>query len=486
MVVSDHGFRLGSERRKEDHFNIETADSDHQPDGIIILSGPDISAGAIVKDADIYDVTPTILYLLDLPVARDLVGHPLTSVVDPAALRAQPVKWVPTYETNERQRASATVRDGNSGEDLERMLRSLGYIAGTESGDESSRDGYTSEQIVNLATVLMGQGRADEAVEKLQGVLKEHPKFFDIRINLAQALYRNNQKAESKAMFSSLISDFPDRLEVYEDYALALRLSGEYDVALGIYDQGLKVLEEWVPGLAGKALCLAHLDRDQEGETLLEKARQIDPRNHLVFWNLGLVKKKQGNLQGAAESLTHALELEPTDASTAVTLAEIHLQGRNIKEAEKILRQTMTKGGDKALLLAELGSLQLRSGDAQGALETLAKAQKLDRNNTDILGNLGMAYAMTGSLPSAIAMFKKLVTVDPEMADAHAQLGAMQAQNGQLNAALASLRKAIELDPARAHAYFGLGRLEMSWGNTDEGRRLSQNSRQLDPSLPSE
>ena len=37
---------IGDERRKEDEFNIETADADHMPDGIIILNGPDIQPGS--------------------------------------------------------------------------------------------------------------------------------------------------------------------------------------------------------------------------------------------------------------------------------------------------------------------------------------------------------------------------------------------------------------------------------------------------------
>ncbi len=520
MVISDHGFRQGSERRKEDHFHIETADADHQPDGMIILSGPNIKAGGTITDADIYDVTPTILYALNLAVGRDMTGHPLTNAFASEFLRTQPVQWVTTYETSPRERGSAVVQESQTGEDLERMLRSLGYIAGAEGDDDSADDGYTSEQIVNLATVLMGQGRTQEAVEKLQKVLAEHPGNFDIRLNLAQALYRDNQQEQSEAMYTQLMADFPDRLEVHEDLALGYRLSHKPQQALEVYEQGLAVSQDWIPGMAGQGLCLAYLGQAAKGETVLRDALKIDPRSHTVFWNLGLVQQLQGNFHGAAQSLDQALRLEPTDARTAITLSQVHLRLGQKSAGEEVLRSTLAKGGDKALLLAELGALQLELGDTAGALESLTEARKFNRDNPQVLGNLGMAYALSGSLPSAISIFEELVKAQPEMAEAHEQLGAMQAQNGQPAKAVLSLSKAkdlapnnagfrmnlayalqqtgkfdeaaaqfskvIELDPKVAHAYFGLGRIELKRGHTAEGQRLIQKARELDPSLPVE
>jgi len=447
LVISDHGFRKGAERRKEDHFHIETADADHQPDGMIIINGPDIRPGSRINGADIYDVTPTILYTLDLAVGRDMVGHPLTEAFSDESLRLKPVKWVPTYETTPRKRASATVQGDKTGEDLEKMLRSLGYIAGAEGSSPSDDDNYTSEQIVNLSTVLMGQGRHAEAVEKLKNVLAEHPGNFEIRLNLAQALFRNNQHDESVAMYHGLLDQYPKRMEVYEDLALALRFSEKTQQALDVYERGLKVSPQWISGLAGKGLCMARLGQPAAGEATLKQALKIDPRSHNVYWNLGLIQEQQGHFKDAAASLRQAMTIEPTDARTAVALSRVQLHLRQVEEARSILRKTLDRGGDKALLLAELGSLQLQTGDAAGALKTLTEARKFNRTDPMVQGNLGVAYAMTGSLTSAIKIFEELVLDHPDMADAQGQLGAMQAQNGQPEAAVKSLSKAVALDP---------------------------------------
>jgi len=44
-------------------------------------------------------VTPTILYLMGLPVARDMEGRVLTEIVDEGFTRAHPVTFIPSYQS---------------------------------------------------------------------------------------------------------------------------------------------------------------------------------------------------------------------------------------------------------------------------------------------------------------------------------------------------------------------------------------------------
>jgi hypothetical protein len=72
------------------------------------------------------DVAPTVLYLLGLPVSRELAGAPMLDAFDPSFVRRYPVRHVDTYG-----RYAADLRAAEAApldkEMLER-LRSLGYI----------------------------------------------------------------------------------------------------------------------------------------------------------------------------------------------------------------------------------------------------------------------------------------------------------------------------------------------------------------------
>ena len=58
-------------------------------------SGP----GRVVQGASVLDIAPTILYLMGLPVARDMEGRVLTEILDDDFARAHPVTFVPSYES---------------------------------------------------------------------------------------------------------------------------------------------------------------------------------------------------------------------------------------------------------------------------------------------------------------------------------------------------------------------------------------------------
>jgi predicted AlkP superfamily phosphohydrolase/phosphomutase len=72
---------------------------DDAPDGFILAVGDGIRAGATFERASILDVAPTILYLMGLPVGRDMEGRVATEILEPEFARAHPVTFVPSYES---------------------------------------------------------------------------------------------------------------------------------------------------------------------------------------------------------------------------------------------------------------------------------------------------------------------------------------------------------------------------------------------------
>jgi predicted AlkP superfamily phosphohydrolase/phosphomutase len=69
------------------------------PDGFLLAVGDGIKPGAELKSASVLDVAPTILYLMGLPVARDMEGRVLGEIVEEDFARAHPVSFIPSYES---------------------------------------------------------------------------------------------------------------------------------------------------------------------------------------------------------------------------------------------------------------------------------------------------------------------------------------------------------------------------------------------------
>ena len=63
----------------------------HRPEGVVILSGAGVRAGAQLKKASILDLAPTILHALELAVPRDLDGRVLSEAFEETSPAARPV-----------------------------------------------------------------------------------------------------------------------------------------------------------------------------------------------------------------------------------------------------------------------------------------------------------------------------------------------------------------------------------------------------------
>ncbi|MEW6368823.1 MAG: alkaline phosphatase family protein [Acidobacteriota bacterium] len=147
MIVSDHGFEatgtLPADRPPAPHFfdgpEAEAAamngvvavgqSGKHHRDGVLIVSGGPIRRGVEVN-ANIYDIAPTVLALLGLPVPEDMQGRVLTEIIEPGFLAERPVTKISTYEGLIERRAERLDARGEAAADKEKeeLLRSLGYI----------------------------------------------------------------------------------------------------------------------------------------------------------------------------------------------------------------------------------------------------------------------------------------------------------------------------------------------------------------------
>jgi predicted AlkP superfamily phosphohydrolase/phosphomutase len=69
------------------------------PPGLFLAAGGGIRPGSVVRGASVLDVAPTLLYLLGLPVGRDMEGRVLTEMLEPDYARQHPVTFIPSYES---------------------------------------------------------------------------------------------------------------------------------------------------------------------------------------------------------------------------------------------------------------------------------------------------------------------------------------------------------------------------------------------------
>jgi len=118
MVVSDHGF----EAAKGLYTLTGGHDTQNAVDGVIFAAGRGIVPGVEPGEVSVYDVAPTLLAWLGLPVARDMDGRVASF------LHVEEVASIETYDTIVPEFLNASeVPSGVEG-DIVDQLKALGYV----------------------------------------------------------------------------------------------------------------------------------------------------------------------------------------------------------------------------------------------------------------------------------------------------------------------------------------------------------------------
>jgi predicted AlkP superfamily phosphohydrolase/phosphomutase len=123
VVCSDHGFH--GPRRQPDG-GILLGIYMHGEYGMISFMGKGVRKGAGIVDADILDITPTILYALGIPVGRDMHGRVLTDAFEVDYLKGRTISYVPTHETGELTGGEPVQSPVD--EQVKDKLKAIGYL----------------------------------------------------------------------------------------------------------------------------------------------------------------------------------------------------------------------------------------------------------------------------------------------------------------------------------------------------------------------
>jgi len=148
IVISDHGmhadFLDGKDKGKKTFLSAHHLDA---PPGVLIAAGEGIQKGpglaaslekeALQEMGTVFDVAPTVLYLLDIPVGRNMkLGRVMKSVVDESLLASRPVEHIDSHDVDFRPPTSS--RSSHKGDKAFReKFAALGYID-SDGGENTS------------------------------------------------------------------------------------------------------------------------------------------------------------------------------------------------------------------------------------------------------------------------------------------------------------------------------------------------------------
>ncbi len=105
-------------------FHLRTFSANHDRDGIVLFKGPNIQPGRLATPASLYDIAPTLLYLLDLPISQELPGQIVQEAIDKEYFNSNPPHYVEEFPPLQ----TTSEPPGRPMDSLYERLQSVGYV----------------------------------------------------------------------------------------------------------------------------------------------------------------------------------------------------------------------------------------------------------------------------------------------------------------------------------------------------------------------
>jgi tetratricopeptide (TPR) repeat protein len=280
---------------------------------------------------------------------------------------------------------------------------------------------------VNLANVLLGQGRPDEAIAHYDKALELDPDHYMAHISLGAALVRKGRLDEAILHYVEALRIKPKYFVIHHSLGIAYTRKGEWDKAVLHYRKALRLNPKYVDAYTGLGVVLAKQGKVDEAIVQYKKALELKPDDKLARRNLSrALARRSANTK---EQPTHGLATS---------------SGKQ-EEAE----EHNMKGLDLA-----------RQGKLAEAIASFSRALGVEADYAEAYFNRGMALAGLGRRGDAEADYVAALRVKPDYAEAHNNLGIILAGKGNLSEAKYHFSRALEARPEFEQARQNLQRAE--------------------------
>jgi tetratricopeptide (TPR) repeat protein len=163
--------------------------------------------------------------------------------------------------------------------------------------------------------------------------------------------------------------------------------------------------------------------------------------------------KLKGDDAGALAATRRATALEPDNPQTIGTLAFYLADQGECDEAERQARHLTQNWPHYADGWNRLGSILIRRGKTEEAIDAVARAIEIDPRNFDICKHYGSLLAHAGYFERARDALARGITVMPRQPALYVELSKLSARVNDLDSALMAIRRALDLDPGNIDAH---------------------------------
>jgi len=184
-----------------------------------------------------------------------------------------------------------------------------------------TQDNYFAH--TNLAAVLVGMGKPDEALPHYQEALRIWPANPTALTGLGSLYGQQGRLDEAADLHRRALAAQPDNPLILTNLGAVAFRQGRLDEAAGYFEQAVQQAPDYAMGQANLGAVYARQGRFDLAAEHLERAAALNPQSANARLNLGIVLAQEGRLADAATQLEAALRIQPDSAEAARVLRAV-------------------------------------------------------------------------------------------------------------------------------------------------------------------
>jgi tetratricopeptide (TPR) repeat protein len=192
-----------------------------------------------------------------------------------------------------------------------------------------------------LGRDLMAIGRFDVAQKEFEQAIRYAPNSSESNYDLGKLFSLQDNWIAARKQFERAIEIDPEYIEAIDSLGFAQEALGDDTAAVQTYKKAIALNEERHGRFVAAHVSLsAYYNRTGDPAKALElsqKALELDPKADSAWFQKARAEERQGQLQAAADSLNHAVALNPRSSSYYYVLAGIYRRLGNMEESKKAL-----------------------------------------------------------------------------------------------------------------------------------------------------
>jgi len=217
------------------------------------------------------------------------------------------------------------------------------------------------------------------------------------------------------------------RADTHNNFGNAFLVQGEFQHAIGQYEQALRLNPNDPSVPVNMANALLHADRLEESIGYYEQALRIDPDDAYAHYNLGVALVNLGRPGQAIGHFEQAVRIKHDYAEAHVILGSVLFDQGKVSEAIRHWEQALQIKPEFAEAHYNLANAFLRAGRFEEAIEHYKQALQIKPEFAEAHCNLAIALEQMGRVQDALENYEQAVLLRPDLVEVRKRLDMLRA-----------------------------------------------------------